>query len=76
MILLIKVIIFLGDLKLLGPAVKYKTDSNCSALREEMTAPPFLGQHTKEVLQNYLNYDQDTIDILEEKKIIQCFKPS
>lgn len=61
-----------GKIKLLGPAVKYQPlASNLSAFRSEMKSPPDVGEHTIEVLQQ-LGYNNETIEQLKEKKIIQC----
>ena len=50
----------------LGPAVKY-SDSN-TILRYP---PPTLGEHTTEVLQNILKYDEEKIKLLQSIKVIQ-----
>jgi succinate--hydroxymethylglutarate CoA-transferase len=55
----------LGKIKLIGPAVKYSETP--TAVR---TPPPLLGQHTKEVLRDVCEFDQDEIHNLIEKRIV------
>ncbi|RWS27401.1 hypothetical protein B4U80_11578, partial [Leptotrombidium deliense] len=67
-----------GKIKLLAPAVKHfvddgsKSNEQVSAFREKMIAPPLLGEHTRSVLSNILNYDKQKIATLLEKQVIQC----
>lgn len=55
-----------GEIKVVGPPVTYSESSNTAR-----TAPPLLGQHTDEVLKDILEYDDDKINYLRERKIIQ-----
>lgn len=57
--------------KLLGPAVKYRPhDENVTSLRTNHMPPPLVGEHTVEVLQDMLNYDQYKIDELTAKGVV------
>ena len=51
-----------GDIKLVGPAVRFSDCENSIRL-----PPPTLGQHTTEILQQYLNYHPDQIQLLRSK---------
>lgn len=63
----------LGPIKLLSPPVEYHTtNSSTRVIRSTMTPPPTLGEHTMEVLKNFLNYDQNTINQLVREKVIFC----
>lgn len=55
-----------GNVKVVGPPVLYS-----EAMNTARTAPPTLGEHTDEVLQELLNYDVERIKHLREKNIIQ-----
>lgn len=55
-----------GEIKVVGPPVTYSHSSNTAR-----TAPPLLGQHTDEVLRDILEYDDEKINYLRERKIIQ-----
>jgi len=55
-----------GTIRLPGPAVTY-SDSN-TILRYP---PPTLGEHTTEVLQKILQYDEEKINLLQSIKVIQ-----
>jgi crotonobetainyl-CoA:carnitine CoA-transferase CaiB-like acyl-CoA transferase len=58
----------------LAPAVKYRPNhGEVHAFREEMAAPPLLGQHTVQILES-LGYDQDTIRALEQQGVVQCHR--
>lgn len=54
-----------GKIKLIGPAVKYSETP--TAIR---TPPPLLGQHTREVLKDVCEFDQDEIEDLIKKGIV------
>ena len=54
----------LGDI--VGPAVLFSESSTVL-----QCPPPTLGQHTFEVLQQQLNYDDSRINELEQSKIVQ-----
>lgn len=55
-----------GDVKIVGPPVVFS-----DALNSVRFAPPTLGQHTDEVLREFLDYDDGKIDDLRRRKIIQ-----
>lgn len=55
-----------GQIKVVGPPVTYSDSANAAR-----TAPPLLGQHTDEVLRNILEYDEQKINDLRQRKIIQ-----
>lgn len=55
-----------GSVKVVGPPVSFSDSLNTAR-----TAPPILGQHTDEVMRDVLNYDNDKIAELRQKKIIQ-----
>lgn len=55
-----------GDIKVVGPPVRYSEAANTAR-----SAPPLLGQHTDEVLRDLLNYDDNRIEELRDKKVIQ-----
>lgn len=55
-----------GRIKLVGPAVRFSSGGN-----KIRSAPPVLGQHTSDVLQNILGYGRDEILKLKEAKVIQ-----
>lgn len=55
-----------GEINVVGPAVTFSEAQNSAR-----TAPPLLGQHTNEILQSILGYDQNVIDDLISKKIVQ-----
>lgn len=59
-----------GNLKLAGPAVAFDGKTELKAA----TAPPLLGEHTREVLQDILQYEDGYISDLEEHKIIACMQ--
>ncbi|XP_044753050.1 succinate--hydroxymethylglutarate CoA-transferase [Coccinella septempunctata] len=55
-----------GEIKVVGPPVKYS-----DGLNEVRSPPPLLGEHTEDVLKNCLNYDEEKIDYLKRKNVIQ-----
>lgn len=55
-----------GDVKVMGSPVTYSHASNTAR-----TAPPVLGQHTKEVLRDVLGYDEVKINDLMGRKVVQ-----
>ncbi|ELT92978.1 hypothetical protein CAPTEDRAFT_150820 [Capitella teleta] len=55
-----------GNIRVPGPAVKYSEGS-----LSLQSSPPFLGQHTREVLEKQLKYDNKIIDELANKGVIQ-----
>ncbi len=50
----------------IGPAVKFS-----EALNEPQSAPPYLGQHSEEVLAGILGYSPAKITDLKANKVIQ-----
>lgn len=54
------------SVKVVGPSVVYSKAKN-----DARTAPPLLGQHTNDILQNLLGYSESKIQDLRLKKIIQ-----
>ncbi|CAG2110277.1 unnamed protein product [Medioppia subpectinata] len=62
-----------GDrIKTLGSAVKYESEQQM--LGTDFTAPPLLGEHTRQVLQSVLRYTESEIQQLDEQHVIQCLK--
>lgn len=55
-----------GKVKVVGPPVTYSYAEN-----SVRSPPPALGQHTKEVLRNILDYSDEKILRLVDEKIIQ-----
>ncbi|XP_037819397.1 succinate--hydroxymethylglutarate CoA-transferase [Lucilia sericata] len=55
-----------GTVKVVGPPVVFSDAKN-----DARTAPPVLGQHTDDVLQEVLGYSKDQINELRNKKIIE-----
>ncbi|KAM7364721.1 succinyl-CoA:glutarate CoA-transferase [Cochliomyia hominivorax] len=55
-----------GSVKVVGPPVVFSDAKN-----DARTAPPTLGQHTDEVLQEVLGYTKEQINELRNKKIIE-----
>jgi crotonobetainyl-CoA:carnitine CoA-transferase CaiB-like acyl-CoA transferase len=60
---LIEILFFLQ-----GPSVNFENIEKSSMLRH---APPLLGEHTRSILQNELDYTPDQIAKLFQDKIIQ-----
>lgn len=58
-------IVDLGDCKVVGPAVKFSSSKNFPR-----SSPPKLGEHTRDILCNILQYSEDKIDKLYENKIV------
>ena len=54
-----------GKVKVVSPAVSYSTIEN-----EVRTAPPVLGEHTVEILQNHAGLKIEDLKNLKERKII------
>lgn len=55
-----------GELPQLGPAAKYSSFDVAS----DWTAPPLLGEHSAEILLDWLGLGSDEFDQLHEKKVI------
>lgn len=54
-----------GSVKMVGPPTEYSEGGNYAR-----TAPPTLGQHTRDVLSNFLGYHEAKIDDLFKNKIV------
>ncbi|KAJ0181552.1 hypothetical protein K1T71_002274 [Dendrolimus kikuchii] len=54
-----------GNIKLVGPPTEYSCGGN-----EVKLAPPTLGEHTRDILSNFLGYHDAKIEGLYEKKIV------
>ncbi len=55
-----------GSVKVPGNPIKLSSVEN-----EEYSSPPLLGEHTKEVLQKWLNYSEEKLSKLHENEIIE-----
>ncbi len=55
-----------GSVKVPGNPIKLSSVAN-----EEYSSPPLLGEHTKEVLQKWLNYSEEKLSKLHENEIIE-----
>ena len=55
-----------GSVKVPGNPIKLSSVAN-----EEYSSPPLLGEHTKEVLQKWLNYSDEKLSKLHENEIIE-----
>ncbi|XP_056644695.1 succinate--hydroxymethylglutarate CoA-transferase [Diorhabda sublineata] len=55
-----------GKIKVVGPPVTYNEGGNYVK-----SPPPVLGQHTNEILTNLLNLDEDHIEDLRKRNIVQ-----
>ena len=55
-----------GSVKIPGNPIKLSSVAN-----EEYSSPPLLGEHTKEVLQKWLNYSDEKLSKLHENEIIE-----
>ncbi|XP_002734750.2 succinyl-CoA:glutarate CoA-transferase-like [Saccoglossus kowalevskii] len=57
-----------GNVRMTGPAVKYSDSDNSIHL-----PPPLLGQHSKEVLQDLLEYDENEVaDLIDNHIVASC----
>jgi len=55
-----------GSVKVPGNPIKLSSVEN-----EEYSSPPLLGEHTKEVLQKWLNYSEEKLSKLHDNEIIE-----
>ena len=58
-----------GSVKVPGNPIKLSSYEN-----DEYSSPPLLGEHTKEVLQKWLNFSEEKLSKLHENKIIELRK--
>ena len=58
-----------GSAKIPGNPIKLSTIEN-----EEFLAPPLLGEHTKEILGNWLGFSDDELSALDKQQIIEIKK--
>ncbi|CAL8074588.1 unnamed protein product [Orchesella dallaii] len=61
-----KLVVDFGSCKVVGPAVRFSNSENFPR-----SAPPKLGQHTRNILRNILQYSDDHINKLYEQNIIE-----
>nr|CAG4635447.1 EOG090X05UC [Artemia franciscana] len=54
-----------GPIKVVGPPVKYSQSNNDIYL-----PPPLLGEHTNEILQQFLGYSSSEVNLLKEKGVV------
>ncbi|CAI9728530.1 succinate--hydroxymethylglutarate CoA-transferase-like [Octopus vulgaris] len=59
----------IGKVRLPAPAVEYSCDEGRG---DQPTAPPLLGQHTREILQDILSLSHEDIKSLLSKGIVEC----
>lgn len=57
-----------GTVRMPGPAVEY----NGGRTLVDSTSPPLLGQHTAQVLRQYLGYSDSEISALKDRGVITC----
>ena len=58
-----------GSVKVPGNPIKLSSIEN-----EQYSSPPLLGEHTKEVLQKWLNFSDEKLNELDEQEVIECKK--
>ena len=58
-----------GSVKVPGNPIKLSSIEN-----EQYSSPPLLGEHTKEVLQKWLNFSDEKLNELDEQKVIEFKK--
>ena len=62
-----------GEFKAIGSPVKF-SDADGGDFNSEATSPPVLGQHTREVLTDLLQYSHSSVDNLTKERVIQAFE--
>ena len=58
-----------GSVKVPGNPIKLS-----SLTDEQYTSPPLLGEHTKEILENWLNFEEKELMELDKEQIIEIKK--
>lgn len=55
-----------GEIPTLGPAVKFSAFD----ITQDWSAPPVLGQHTQEILHDWLGYDESQVESLRQQGVV------
>ena len=58
-----------GSVKVPGNPIKLSSIEN-----EQYSSPPLLGEHTKEILQNWLNFSDEKLNELDEQQVTEFIK--
>jgi len=53
--------------------VDFESNGNTDGISAPLLPPPLLGEHTRDILTNLLQYDDLRIDELVQQKVVQCY---